>query len=208
MIVPKNRGGIYLGDIYLDCDSPKRAITIRKVLSMGNLSVMMEAYRIFESSKTSYYIRSFKTELPLVHLSVNYMGTKINEGELNKFIYLFDLVSKGAIKFPEVKRNEKLVKDVGVYAKLSKDNDSEISYIRVIKNKDEKLISKELSFPGISVGSVGNIEYKLYSVDRGIKVIDNYKLTIKDWYKKIREYNTVVLYCNYLFDRYYESKSR
>ena len=212
MTVPKNRGGIYLGDIYLDCENTNtrsgRAITIRKVLSMGNFSVRMEAYRVFESSKTSYYIRSFKTEMPVVHLSTDYMGIKINESELNKFMYLFNLVSKGAIKFPEVRKNEKLVKDAGVYAKFSKDDDSEISYIRVIKNKDEKLISKELSFPGISDRSVSNVEYKSYSVVHGIRVIDDYVLTIKDWYKKVREYNTIILYCNYLFDCYYESESR
>ena len=212
MIVPKNRD-IYLGDIYLDCENtrPKRVITIRKVLFIESLSIKAKTYRIyriFESSKTSYYIRSYKTEIPLVHLSDDYMGIKINESELNKFMYLFDLVSKSVIKFPEVRKNEKLVKDAGVYAKSSR-NDSEIkSYIRIIKNKNEKLISKELSFPGISDSSECNIEYKSYSVDRGIKVIDNYELTIKDWYKKVREYNTIILYCNYLFDHYYESESR
>ena len=208
MIMPKNIG-IYLGDIYLDCENTRfgRVIMIRKVLFIESLSIKMETYRVFESSKTSYYIRSYKTETPLAHFSTDYMGIKINESKLNKFMYLFDLVSKSAIKFPEVRKNEKLVKDAGVYAKYSK-NDSEISYIRIIKNKDEKLISKDLNFPGISDRSVSNIEYKSYLVDRGIKVIDNYELTIKDWYKKVRRYNIVVSYCNYLFDRYYESESR
>ena len=209
MIVPKNRG-IYLGDIYLDCEDtkPGRVITIRKVLFIESVSIKAETYRIFESSKTSYYIRSYKTEIPLVHLSADYMGIKINESKLNKFMYLFDLVSKSVIKFPEVRKNEKLIKDVGVYAKSSRNNSEIKSYIRIIKNKDEKLISKELSFPGISDCSECNIEYKSYSVYRGIKVIDNCELTIKDWYKKVREYNTIILYCNYLFDRYYESESR
>ena len=210
MIMPKNIG-IYLGDIYLDCENTRfgRVIMIRKVLFIESLSIKMETYRVFESSKTSYYIRSYKTETPLAHFSTDYMGIKINESKLNKFMYLFDLVSKSAIKFPEVRKNEKLVKDAGVYAKAHKFRPEIKSIIKITINKNKTLSSKELNFSKESEEpSLCNISYKSDSVSYGIKVLDDYKLVEKDWYKRVRCYNYNSLKCNYLFNKYYGFESR
>ena len=62
--------------------------------------------------------------------------------------------------------------------------------------------SEESNFCNINIG------YKSYSsISHGIKVLDDYKLANKDWYKRVRCYNYNSLRCNYLF-KYYESEGR
>ena len=205
-----------VGEIYLwksDIFPSSQIIVLHKILYIKNSYVTMDKYELERrKNNRDFDIKSYQCG---DYLDSGYIlefiekGIKITEEEWNKFKNIFNSFSKFFIKFPEVRKNEKLVKDAGVYAKAHKFRPEIKSIIKITINKNKTLSSKELNFSK-EPEELGlcNIGYKSYSISHGIKVLDDYKLANKDWYKRVRCYNYNSLKCNYLFNKYYGFKSR